>query len=230
VFGAIAIALVLATLAAFLAPLRIRRGGEEAGRARLGRFLALAFAGLTPVAAITLYFHVGAPHALNAPRMAPASPADRIAALPESERAAMIEGMVASLAARLEEFPGDPDGWRMLARSQAVLGDYAASARAWASLLALTDGDADDWRGYAQALIAAGPGDDRAAALEMALSRLHAIDPDDALALYYLGALAQASGDSDRAIVLWTRLLEVLPSDAPVRPAIEDLIVGAGSR
>ena len=38
---------------------------------------------------------------------------------------AAIQGMVASLAARLEEFPNDPEGWVRLVRSYAVLGDTA---------------------------------------------------------------------------------------------------------
>ena len=35
----------------------------------------------------------------------------------------MIAGMVAGLAARLEESPDDPDGWIMLVRSYATMGD-----------------------------------------------------------------------------------------------------------
>jgi cytochrome c-type biogenesis protein CcmH len=41
----------------------------------------------------------------------------------EDERAAMIEGMVAGLAARLQDAPNDPDGWVMLIRSYRTLGD-----------------------------------------------------------------------------------------------------------
>ena len=41
---------------------------------------------------------------------------------PEDDRNAMIEGMVASLAARLKEDPNDADGWIRLIRSRMVLG------------------------------------------------------------------------------------------------------------
>ena len=44
------------------------------------------------------------------------------ATMSEDERADMIEGMVAGLAARLEENPNDPDGWIMLIRSYSTLG------------------------------------------------------------------------------------------------------------
>jgi cytochrome c-type biogenesis protein CcmH len=52
------------------------------------------------------------------------SPADIAGAadLPADQRAAMIEGMVSSLAARLEANAGDAQGWAQLVRSYAVLG------------------------------------------------------------------------------------------------------------
>jgi cytochrome c-type biogenesis protein CcmH len=50
------------------------------------------------------------------------------------ERRAMIRGMVERLAARLEQNPGDQEGWARLAHAYEVLGDtdkaQAARARA----------------------------------------------------------------------------------------------------
>jgi cytochrome c-type biogenesis protein CcmH len=45
----------------------------------------------------------------------------------------MIQGMVASLAAKLEANPDDPDGWIKLVRAYAVLGDTARRDAALAS-------------------------------------------------------------------------------------------------
>jgi cytochrome c-type biogenesis protein CcmH len=42
--------------------------------------------------------------------------------LPPEQRTAMIEGMVASLAARLQANSGDAQGWAQLVRSYVVLG------------------------------------------------------------------------------------------------------------
>jgi cytochrome c-type biogenesis protein CcmH len=46
------------------------------------------------------------------------------------ERQDMIEGMVASLDARLREEPADPEGWQRLLRSYVVLGRQADAADA----------------------------------------------------------------------------------------------------
>ena len=48
------------------------------------------------------------------------------------QRQDMVRSMVDGLAARLEQQPDDIEGWRMLGRSWAVLGDPAKSAEAFA--------------------------------------------------------------------------------------------------
>lgn len=54
-----------------------------------------------------------------------------------SDRQEMIRGMVANLAARLEDDPDDVEGWRRLARSREVLGDNEAAAEAYDRALKL---------------------------------------------------------------------------------------------
>lgn len=53
------------------------------------------------------------------------------AGMTEQEREDMIAGMVSGLAARLEEQPNDPDGWVMLIRSYATLGQAEAAQTAY---------------------------------------------------------------------------------------------------
>ena len=75
------------------------------------------------------------------PATSPAGPsrADREAAtrMSDEERAAMIRSMVQRLADRLEENPGDREGWLRLARTYEVLGETekAGAARARAEAL-----------------------------------------------------------------------------------------------
>lgn len=53
-------------------------------------------------------------------------------AMPAGDRAAMIQGMVAGLADRLEKSPRDADGWIKLIRSRVVLGETELAKRALA--------------------------------------------------------------------------------------------------
>lgn len=62
------------------------------------------------------------------------------ASMTETDRAEMIAGMVAGLAARLEEDPLDPDGWVMLIRSYRTLGDETRAADALARVTEIYGG------------------------------------------------------------------------------------------
>lgn len=62
--------------------------------------------------------------------------------LSDAERGDMIEGMVAGLAARLEENPDNPDGWIMLVRSYATMGREDKASASYAKALEHFDGNA----------------------------------------------------------------------------------------
>lgn len=195
---------------------------------RAVRFGAIAFLALTPVAVASIYLLVGAPSLLDPDPGLARPPLDQsaIAAMPEDERRGMIEGMVASLAARLETSPDDPDGWRMLARSQLVLERPVDSAASYRRLFALEPGTLEDWRNFSTALIAAYPAEKFPADPEF-LKSLDEIDrraPGDAMALFYRGGAARETGDPARAVELWTTLLKAMPADAPVRGTLMSLI------
>ncbi len=223
-----------ATLAAQRAALTA--AGESGGDARAPalRFAAIAFAGLAPILVGVAYFQVGAPgydvSIADAPAASGAGPAQQdIAALPPEERAAAIEGMVEGLAARLEAAPNDPDGWRMLARSQAALGRLDASLESQRRLLALVKGDLQDWKDFA-ATYARTRADTRFPVDQEFLESLDQIEarsPGDPFALFYQGGAAYEAGEGARAAAIWRRLIAEMPADAPVRPVLEDLIAGA---
>ncbi|MDJ0630783.1 MAG: c-type cytochrome biogenesis protein CcmI [Rhodobacter sp.] len=63
------------------------------------------------------------------------------AGMTQAERDSMVEGMVAGLAARLEEQPNDPDGWVMLVRSYATLGQQERAREAYSQAAGIFDGN-----------------------------------------------------------------------------------------
>lgn len=204
-------------------------GAEEppAGQSKPLRFAAILYLALAPLVGGALYVLVGAP-SMIAPKAQPTMPTNEaaIAALPEAERQAMIQSMVAGLSARLEETPDDPDGWRMLARSQMVLGRPVDSAASYRRLLALEEGSADDWRNFAVALFASFPEGRFPTDPEFlsALSEIEKRAPGDPMVLFYRGGAARETGDIDTAISLWSALIAAMPADAPVRGTLVTLI------
>lgn len=194
--------------------------------ARRWRFAAAAFLAATPLASAGLYLSVGAPALIDPP---PAAAAADIAALPEDERRAMIETMVAGLAARLADQPEDAEGWRMLARSQMVLERPGDAAESYRRLLAIADDDLDDWRNYAAALAASAPDEQFPSDQEFirALGEIEKRAPGDMMALFYRGGAARQAGDAAGAAAIWRQLSAAMPADAPVRGTLEELIAEA---
>jgi cytochrome c-type biogenesis protein CcmH len=62
--------------------------------------------------------------------------------LGQAEKNAMVDGMIAKLAAKLETNPKDRDGWAMMIRSLNVRGDKAGAEKALADALAIFKDDA----------------------------------------------------------------------------------------
>jgi cytochrome c-type biogenesis protein CcmH len=160
-----------------------------------------------------------------APRdLTPEQMAAAAAASPE-QREAMIRDMVAGLAARLERQPDDIEGWRMLGRSWAVLGDAAQSAEAYAQVASRLPEDVTAQVDYAEALLAQQGTDQPPSPAAVAqLQRVLQLDDSNPIALFHLGRAAAANGDTGAATRHWQRLLTQLPADAPVRPQLERLI------
>ncbi|MEO1013640.1 MAG: c-type cytochrome biogenesis protein CcmI [Pseudomonadota bacterium] len=217
-----------ATLAAQRAAIQSADASAPRNESRAIRLAAVAFAGLAPILVGITYFQIGAPNYESAlvAEPAPASPAADIAALPPEERAAAIEGMVDGLAARLEAEPNNPDGWRMLARSQAALGRLDASLDSQRRLLSLVKGDLQDWKDFA-ATVARVRSEERFPTDEEflgALNEIEARSAGDPFVRFYRGGAALETGDPAAAAEIWRGLLAEMPADAPVRPVLETLI------
>ena len=145
--------------------------------------------------------------------------------LSPEERQKTIHAMVDGLAARLKDNPSDRDGWLRLANARKVLGenDRAAEAFAAADRLQPLDGRLlAEWAESEVRRIAPGaPPPPQAVAV---LQRLEKAEPNNALALFYLGAAAFAQGDKPEAARRWKTLLALLPPDAPIRDMLAQKI------
>ena len=73
-------------------------------------------------------------------------------ALPPSQQRQMAEGMVERLNARLKAQPKDPDGWIMLIRSRAYLGQAERAAAALSEAVAANPSKAEQLRTAAEAM------------------------------------------------------------------------------
>ncbi|NQW11991.1 MAG: c-type cytochrome biogenesis protein CcmI [Alphaproteobacteria bacterium] len=145
------------------------------------------------------------------------------------QRVEMIRGMVDSLAARLEENPDDVDGWRRLARSWLVLDERKAALAAYEKALERAPDEIDLLLDYARALHP--PGADARSmpdAFIDAVRRVRALAPDHPEGLFFGGLVAERRGDTVTARALWSRLIELLPTDAPVRDGIQARIDALG--
>jgi cytochrome c-type biogenesis protein CcmH len=176
---------------------------------------AAALAAAIPFAAAALYLAVGTPSALS-PGAEPQHEITR-------ER---VEQMVARLAARLEKSPDDPEGWRVLGRSYAVMGRHAEAARAYEQAVSLVPGDADLLADFADALAITQGRSLQGKPLEL-VRRALAIDPKQWKALALAGTAAFERKDYAQAIAYWKRLQQVAPPDSEIARSVNSSIAEA---
>lgn len=152
----------------------------------------------------------------------------------QQDREAMIRGMVANLAAKLEANPEDVDGWLKLARSYSVMGDGGKAVEAARKAKDRAPNRPDVLVAYASALLSAQPKIESPAAMPedavAALRQALAAEPANRDALWLLGLNAAGSGRADEASELWGRLLATFqpndPEYALIRARIDQLKAG----
>ncbi|MEI6202232.1 MAG: c-type cytochrome biogenesis protein CcmI [Enhydrobacter sp.] len=145
--------------------------------------------------------------------------------LSPEERQKTIRAMVEGLAAKMQDTPNDRDGWLRLANARKVLGDHAQAADALARADALSPLDGAGLKEWAEAEVRQiPPGAAPPARAVAVLQRLERQEPNNALALFYLGAASFAEGDKPAAVKRWRTLLALLPPDAPIRGMLEQKV------
>ena len=158
-----------------------------------------------PIVAIVLYVALGSPDAF-----APAGTRAAKSAGEHDVSPQQIEAMAAKLAAKLEQEPGNVEGWVMLGRTYYALNRHADAARAFEKALALTPDDAALLADYADAMAVV---NDRN--LEGEPSRLIAraleLEPDNLKALSLAGTAAFMRKDYALALRHWEKMQQVAP-------------------
>jgi len=188
-------------------------------RQRLAAILALGAA----AGAFGLYFQTGLPGLPELPFAGRAS---------AGAQNAPAQSTIDSLTARLQANPGDSDGWVMLGRAYAAMGDDGKAADAYEHARNLHPEDESIALAEAEALLEDRQPDeplsDRVLAL---LKSIQLADPGQPLALWYLGFDAAQHGRFDEARQDWNNLLQEMPADAPERKTVEDALATiAGKR
>jgi len=195
--------------------------------AKEGRGAVYAVALGLPILAVAFYLRIGNPYA--APTLATASVPVMSPTPNEDFSQQRIEANVASLAKRLEQNPGDLEGWRMLARSYTSLGKYREASAAYAQATALKSDDADLWADYAFALAMASEQKLQGKPLELIKKALQ-LDPENPKALELAGSAAFEEHDYKRAIEYWQKLIARVPANSEVADSLNERIDEAKTR
>ncbi|MBV7410048.1 c-type cytochrome biogenesis protein CcmI [Maritimibacter sp. DP1N21-5] len=141
--------------------------------------------------------------------------------------------LVTQLRTAVERRPGDVQGLTLLARHEAMLGNYKAAYAAQKRLVEVMGDTAapSDHADLAELMIMAAGGyvsPEAEAALDAALK----VNPNNEVARYYSGLMFAQNGRPDLAFRLWKVLYETSPVEspwmAPIAAQIEDLAQLAG--
>ncbi len=135
------------------------------------------------------------------------------------DRQAMIEGMVAQLAERLQDNPGDVAGWTQLARSYGVLGKPDKARDALAEAVKAVPDNIDLLILYGRAI--RGANSDRPNAESVAtMRRILALSPDNIEALWFVAQDEAAAGNTAQAKILLEKALQQLPAGSQERAQV----------
>ncbi len=198
-------------------------GAQHATAATPARRTALFLALALPLCSVLTYLALGQPGGLQPPAAAAPS---------EQEQAAMavqMEQAMAQLAAKLKSQPDNAEGWRMLGRSHAVMGQHEQAAAAYRQAATLLPQDAGVLADLADSLAMA-QGAKLSGEPARLIQQALALDPQHAKALALAGSAAFEAGAFAQARTHWERLLPLVPADSETAQALRGSIAQARSQ
>jgi cytochrome c-type biogenesis protein CcmH len=178
--------------------------------------LAAIVAVLVVAGSAGLYLHFGSPSLPDAPFNGQIAQQGADAA--HGEHVDMHQAAQA-LEQKLRSNPSDAEGWVLLARTEAMLGDWQKATDAFRHAVGLGQKGPDVMSGYGEMQVLAADGIVSPAAHAAFASTL-AADPKNEVARYYLAVADAQAGEDKRAIESWLALAAELPEDSPMRDAI----------
>lgn len=176
-----------------------------------GRWVLWLLLVLMPLGAVSVYFMVGNPQAMNPENLKPR---------PDPE------AMVARLQAKMDANPNDPQGWMLLGRAYLVLNRPADAVKAYDHILSQVKQDPQLTAAYAEALAASGDIKRAQAWIDAALKR----GSKDPQIVFLAGGLAFAQGDNAKAIRYWEQVLRTFPAGSEEAKFVQQNIDEAKAR
>jgi len=153
--------------------------------------------------------------------------------LAPDEQNEQIRGMVEGLAARLENEPGDVEGWVMLGRSRMVLGEPEAAKEAFEQAIELAPDQPEILVAYAATLLKPSetPGGDPivGADAKKIYEKLLTLAPDDPEPRWLLGLAALQNGNDGEAVSHWQALLGLIEEGSSDHDVVEARITALES-
>lgn len=185
---------------------------------------------LIPIGAFMIYAVIGTPQALR-----PGGPVAAVSAGEGSPHAGMgtgadsavsdqqIVAMVDTLAQKMQQNPGDPKGWVLLARSQGALGRYAEAAAAYERAAQLLPADAQLFADYADTVAMQQQG--RFEGKPMALiQKALKLDPNNTKGLALAGTAELRLGNREASLKYWKKLKTLVAKDTDDERQIDAII------
>jgi cytochrome c-type biogenesis protein CcmH len=204
---------------------RVLEEGAREAAARPAWHSARAWALVTalgvPAAALGLYLVLGNPEGLDPAKIAGGSQSQF-----SQEQ---IEGMVATLAARMEKEPDNLEGWMMLARSYTMLGRADEAEKAYSHLAEKMPDNAQVLADWADAMGAA-HGRTLVGDPEKLIAKALALDPQNFKALALAGSAAFEKGDYAGASQHWENLLTQLPPGEEIAESVRASVAEARAK
>ena len=186
---------------------------------------------VVPLGAVLLYATIGAPKAIEMAGAAPvggsagASAPHVIASNgeepPMSDK--QILAMVDTLAQKMQQNPGDPKGWILLARSQNALGRFAEATAAFERAVAITPDDPQLLADYADSAVMAQQGRFEGKPYTLIKQSLK-IDPNGMKVFALAGTAELRMGNCAASLVHWEKLKTLVPRDSGDYREVESII------